>query len=249
MVRFFVTPQDVYTDSIKLNKEDFDHIRSLRLSPDEFFIVCDGNNNDYTCTLDKRDGSFIVRIIRHNEVISEPTIITTIYAAYTKGDRLDYTVQKAVELGVYNVILYESKRCISIPNNIQKKIERLQRIAKEAAKQCGRGIIPKISDIGKLDDAIIDSIGQSDITFFCYEDEDKMHIKEQLEHHFSKEQDNNSIVSVSIITGPEGGFEPYETKLAKSKGANVVSLGKRVLRSETAPIVALTALMYHTDNL
>ncbi|MDR2600506.1 MAG: 16S rRNA (uracil(1498)-N(3))-methyltransferase [Oscillospiraceae bacterium] len=249
MIRFFVAPQDVGADSIKLNSEDFEHIRSLRLAPDELFIVCDGENNDYTCSLGERNERFVVRIVEQKKVLNEPLITSTIYAAYSKGDRLDYTVQKAVELGVYNVILYESKRCVSVPNNIPKRIERLQRIAKEAAKQCGRGIIPKVTDIGKLNDAVVDSIGQSDLTLFCYEDEEKQHIKDLLEFHFSQENKDNKIMSVSIITGPEGGFEPSEAELAKSKGTHIVSLGKRVLRSETAPIVALTALMYHTDNL
>jgi len=251
MIRFFTEPQDISTTSIKMSAEDSKHIRSLRLRPDEVFVVCDGEGNDFICRLGELcDGSY-AEIVEKQKSSGEPSVICKVFVAYSKGDRLDYAVQKSVELGANEIVLFESERCVAVPKDIQKKIDRLQRIALETAKQSGRGRIPRVSSGGHLEEILDESISGSALSILFYECEDRVHLKDVLLQHFSPEnrQSNHDIKQISLITGPEGGFEPHEVDLAKSKGINIVSLGARILRSETAPVVALAAVMFHTGNL
>ena len=250
MVRFFTAQHDISAHSIVLSAEDSDHIRSLRLRPDELFTVCDGEGNDYICRLGKLDADTTAEIVRREKSSGEPSIECRVFLAYSKGDRLDYAVQKSVELGAFEIVLFESGRCISVPRDIPKKTARLQRIALETAKQCGRGIIPVVSSGGKLDN-VVAAAKHSALPIFCYEAEDNLSLKEVLERFFpaSRKPNEDEIKSVSIFTGPEGGFEQAEVELARANSFHIVSLGSRILRSESAPVVALSAFMYHTGNL
>jgi len=251
MIRFFADTDDISENSIKLSPEDADHIRVLRLRPDEQFIICDGNGTDYICRLGDRTGHSTAKIIDQIKSPGEPDIKCKVYMAYSKGDRLDYAVQKSVELGAHEIILFESGRCVAVPHDIPKKIARLQKISLETAKQCNRGIIPKVSHGGSFDSIITDAAGSSGPAILFYEQENNLHIKEVLEQQFPpvQEQKNIKTSSISIITGPEGGFETHEIKHVQSKDIRIVSLGPRILRSETAPVAALAAIMYQTGNL
>ena len=251
MTRFFVDPNDVIDNTIRLSAEDSKHIRSLRLRPDEHFIVCDGNGNDFVCCLGKKEDSSIAEIVEQRSSLGEPSVACTVFIAFQKGERLDYAIQKSVELGTHAIVLYESKRCIAVPSNIAKKIQRLQRIALETAMLCGRGIVPSVSCCGYFKDMVQVAVSSSELTLLCYEDEDNVHLKEVLQQHFPPlcKNEAQKLKTVSVITGPEGGFEPDEVSLAKLSNAQVVSLGQRILRSETAPVVAVSAIMFHTDNL
>jgi len=251
MIRFFTEQKDVSAKSIRLNDEDIKHIRSLRLRPDEQIIVCDGAGCDYVCKLSERNDGTSVEIVDSYKSSGEPTVQCRVYMAYSKGDRLDFAVQKSVELGVHEIILFESERCVAVPNNIPKKVARLQRIALETAKQSGRGIIPAVSSGGNFNEITDDALHGSALTILFYECEDDLHIRDVLDNYFPYEskQANNRTRSISLITGPEGGFEQHEAETARSKGIKTVSLGSRILRSETAPMAALTAIMYQTGNL
>ena len=258
MLRLFAKSQDISGGRIKLSAEDSEHIRSLRLRPDELFVICDGEGADYVCRLGARydgtaagtEGSF-ADIVLKRQSLGEPSIACTVYIAYSKGESLDYAVQKSVELGAHGIVLYKANRCVAVPGNVQKKTERLQRIALESAKQCGRGLIPVVTDGGNFKTAVDLSTQRSALSLLFYEGEDYLHIKEVLEQNFSsfREREEYKISTISVITGPEGGFEPAEVELAKSKGICAVSLGSRILRAETAPVVALSAIMFHTGNL
>jgi len=252
MYRFFADSQNINRSggSIKLNIEDTEHIRVLRLRPDEHFIVCDGHGIDYTCRLGEHDDTSIAEIISQDRSQGEPTVKCSVFSAYQKGERLDYLIQKSVELGVYEIVLFESERCIAVPRDIQKKLTRLRRIALETAKLSGRGRVPAVTSAGRFKDAIKIAASSFSLPLFFYESEDNLHIKDVLENHFlpavnDNETDQNTI---SIITGPEGGFEPHEVDSARMEGFKIVSLGPRILRSETAPAAALAAIMYQTDN-
>ena len=251
MVRFFTETQNISDSSIKMNKEDSEHIRVLRLRPDEQFIVCDGNGIDYVCCLGERGDHTTVNIISQQRSIGEPSLMCKVFIAFQKGDRLDYAVQKSVELGAHEIVLFESGRCIAIPHDLHKKTERLQRIALETAKQCNRGIIPKVSSGGNFDTVVNEVSKCSGVSLLFYESEEYLHLKKVLEENFlpMRESEEYKIKTISIVTGPEGGFEPHEIELARSKDIKIVSLGSRILRSETAPVVALAAIMYHTGNL
>jgi len=251
MIRFFASPQDVTAASIALSEEDAEHIRSLRLRPSELFTVCDGKGVDYICRLGERSDNTIAEIVSRHTSLGEPSIACKVYIAYTKGDRMDYAVQKSVELGASEIVLYESERCVAVPRDLPKKTMRLQRIAMETAKQCNRGAIPKVTSGGGFDSVVNNATTSSALSLLFYEDEQNQSIKQVLEQHFPtlREFEQYETTSVSIITGPEGGFEPSEVKLAQSKDINIVSLGSRILRAETAPVVALASIMYHTGNL
>jgi len=269
MVRFFVLPSDISDGIIALSAEDAVHVRSLRLRPDELFTVCDGQGFDYSCRLGARGDGLTAEVIEVCPSRGEPSVACSVYIAFAKGDRLDYAVQKSVELGVHDIVLYPSERCVSLPGDTEKKRARFQRIALETAKQCDRGHVPTVSIMGSFKEAVrkaalcdakpvIDGRGvlSSGLSLFFYEQEEKLHLKHALEQHCAMQVSegaadvrHNSLDAISIFTGPEGGFEAHEVEFARSAGLVVVSLGPRILRCETAPVVALAAVMFFTDNL
>jgi len=258
MVRFFAAPPDISGGAIQLSADDAVHIRSLRLRPSELFVVCDGEGSDYICRLGE-SGSAVAEIVEKRPSEGEPSIACSVYIALAKGDRLDYAVQKSVELGANEIILFPSARCVAIPGDVSNKTARLRRIALETAKQCGRGRVPNVEALGSLAEAIGRAAGAG-LALFLYECEVKLSLKQALEGYDALSQiadpnpadavrESHSRVTVSIMTGPEGGFEPFEAELAKAAGMLTVTLGSRILRCETAPAAALAALMFHTGNL
>jgi len=250
LIRFFVKPADITDDTVRLSAEDSAHIRSLRIRPTEMFIVCDGNGNDHMCRLgDVKGDHTIAEIIETQPSWGEPSVSCRVYIAYCSGDRLDYAVGKSVELGACEIILYPSHRCEAVPRDAAKRRARLQRIALESAKQCGRGIVPMVSAAGSFQEAI-ESAANADLPLFLYECEEELHLKQALTRYFSGLGDASPHPdALSVVTGPVGGFEPFEAELARAAGLVTVTLGARILRCETAPAAALAAIMYHTDNL
>ena len=242
MIRFFAGPEDISGGTIRLNEEDAEHIHALRLRPSELFTVCDGAGNDYICRLGvaEKSGS-VAEIVQACKSNSEPSVLCSAYVAFAKGDRLEYTVQKSVELGIRDVILFPSERCVSLPGDTTKRITRLKRIAFETAKQCGRGIIPGVSTVDSFAEAVKLALKTS-LPLFLYENEDRVSLKQALEQ-------SSDLKTVSMVSGPEGGFEPHEAEYAQTAGMVSVSLGPRLLRCETAPVAALAAVMYHSGNL
>ena len=297
MVRFFVAPQDITGGSVHLNPDDAAHIRSLRLRPGELFTVCDGEGLDYICHLGMKGDSSIASVIESHPSPGEPSVDCTVYIAFAKGDRLDYAVQKCVELGAYGVVLYPSARCVSVLGDSHKKTARLQRIALETAKQCGRGRVPVVSAVGSFEEAVDSACGglrsgniveavyegslasseaPGHLDLFCYEEEKDRRLKQALDEHFVNTVSSSRSIgqcyeaatgatwdigairtegaigvigAVSVMTGPEGGFEPSEASYAVSAGMVAVSLGPRILRCETAPVAALAAVMFCTGNM
>jgi 16S rRNA (uracil1498-N3)-methyltransferase len=285
MIRFFVAPSDMSGGIIRLSAEDTRHINSLRMRPGELFIACDGEGTDYICRLGEHsvanhksqvtkrkpkleyEGS-VAEIVGIHPFSGEPTVACNVFIAFAKGERLDYAVQKSVELGALNIVIFPSERCVSSPGDISKKTARLQRIALETAKQCGRSRIPAVSAVGSFGAAVRQAapgvgryttcnsqsvlneqpaddrrVGRaSGLSLFFYEQEEQLHLKQALEQR-------GIFDAVSIVTGPEGGFEPHEAELARSSGLITVSLGPRILRCETAPVAALAAIMFYTGNL
>jgi len=246
VIRFFAAPGDISGNLIKLSHDDEKHIRSLRLRPNENFIVCDGNGTDYICVLSQDGDHKTARIKEQKNSPGEPSVLCKAYIAFSKGDRLDYAVQKSVELGVNEVILFKADRCVAIPNDITKKIARLGRISLETAKQCGRGIIPVVSYCGGFTTALSDAVSSSGLSVLLYEDEKEIRFSSVLTASLPVLHEP---MIISTITGPEGGFEPFEIKQAQELNIPVVTLGPRILRSETAPVAALAAIMYETGNL
>ena len=172
---------------------------------------------------------------------AEPTVRSTVFAGLPKGERSDFLVQKCTEAGASEIVFFSCTRCVAKAVNMEKKLERWQRIAEEAAKQSGRGIIPQVSWAGDFAD-MINIANKKDLGLFMYETGEREALSEVLDG-------NRDIKTAAIVTGPEGGFQPFEAELAKIVGLHICSMGERILRCETAPVVALTAAMYATGNL
>ena len=243
MPRFFVTASNIFGGAAYLDAKEAEHLRALRIRKGESFTVCDGKGTDYTCRLTEvsADGAQ-AEIVETVQTVSEPTVECTAYIAFAKGDRLETAVQKSIELGAAEIVLFPSARCVSKPEGLSliKKTARLQKIAEEAAKQSGRGKIPNVV-VSPSFDKMIFQASKADLPLFFYEEETVRHLKDAL-------SEKPEYKTISIVTGPEGGFDPEEAAFAKENDVLSVSLGPRILRCETAPVAALSAIMYHTNN-
>ena len=169
------------------------------------------------------------------------SVKVTVLCGLPKGDKTDYIIQKSVEAGAEEILFFNSDRCVARPDKPEKKLERWQRIAEEAAKQSGRGIIPQVGWAGDFAGAL-DVAVKKELGLFMYETGEREALNDVLGA-------NSGIASAAIITGPEGGFAQFEADLARIAGLHICSMGERILRCETAPVVALTAVMYATGNL
>ena len=244
MARFFVKSNSINDNTITVSGSDAFHIaRSLRMAVGDKVTVCDENANEYLCSLSKiRDDECLLDVISTRAGTTESPVEITLYMAYPKGDKLETVVQKSVELGVCEVIPFESSRCIKRPaeDKLGKITERMCRIAEEAAKQCGRSRLPKVAKMIKLSE-VLTQIGSYDLVLFCYEGEGATSLKTIL-NSYEKESGR-----IAVIIGSEGGFSPSEAESIISKGARCVNLGPRILRCETAPDYCLSAISYHFE--
>ena len=242
MPRFFMAGTNIMGGMAIMTGRDAEHVRVLRLRPGEDMIICDGQGTDYKCRLVKADKEQVeAEVIEVVRCPAEPSVKVTVLCGLPKGDKTDYIIQKCVEAGAYEILFFNSSRCIAKLGNEEKKLERWQRIAEEAAKQSGRGIIPQVGWAGELADAF-DAAVKKDVGLFMYETGEREVLNEVLDA-------NKTAATAAIITGPEGGFAQFEAELAKIVGLHICSMGERILRCETAPVVALTAAMYATGNL
>lgn len=240
MPRFFIdyVPEEIAV----LTGADGKHIaKSLRMHPGESLILCDSIGTDYHCKIDRIDGETVtVRVLSFCRSVSEPSVRATLYQAFSKADKMETVVQKAVELGASRIVPMMTARCISRPDakTAQKKCERWQKIAEEAAKQSGRGVIPQVAAPMEFQEAILEA-AQEDVVLFFYEGGGESIAT------LIQPKDR----SAAIFIGPEGGFSEEEVAFAKAHGARVATLGPRILRTETAPIAALAAIMLASGNM
>ena len=242
MPRFFMAGTNILGGMAIMKGRDAEHVRVLRLRPGEDMIICDGKGTDYKCRLVKADKEQVeAEVIEVVPCPAEPTVQVTVLCGLPKGDKTDYIIQKCVEAGASEIMFFQSDRCVAKPDKPEKKLERWQRIAEEAAKQSGRGIIPQVSWAGEYADAL-NVANQKELGLFMYETGEREALNAVLEA-------NSDVKTAAIVTGPEGGFAPFEADLARIVGLHICSMGERILRCETAPVVAVSALMYATGNL
>lgn len=238
MPRFFKTD---FNNSPFVDGEDASHIaKSLRMRVGEQLTVCDTNGNDYLCEITSIDSSRVdFNIISESKTISEPSVAVTLFQCMPKSDKMDNVVKQSVELGVTEITPVISSRCVSVPDAkaSAKKAERWQRIANEAAGQSGRGILPKVNNVITFKQ-MLTALNNFDNILIFYEN-GGVPIS-------SLEIANGKC---AIIIGPEGGFDLSEVEAAKQIGAEVCTLGKRILRTETAPLAALSSIMTLTGNM
>lgn len=235
------TEYDGVSEKIYLNEEQSRHItKSLRMKKGDMLTVCTGDGNDYGCIIDdiNKDGARLA-VCYKQASDSEADIKISLYQGVPKGDKFEDIIQKCTELGVYEIIPVLTKRCVSRPQEKQaeKKRQRYARIALEAAQQSGRGIVPEIKKMTELKTAV--SQCEADIKIVFYEGGG-----EPLSAIIKK-----GAKSAAVFIGPEGGFEKEEVELLKQNGAVAATLGKRILRTQTAPVAALSAIMLLTGNL
>ena len=242
MPRFFANSDNITNDTIRIVGDDAYHIaRSLRMAVGDSLTVSDGDGTDYYCTLTRiRDEECECKINEKLSSKAEPKIKISLFMAFPKGDKLETVVQKAVELGASEITPFESSRCIKRPkaDKVDKQTARLTRIAHEAAKQSGRARLPKVNAPLSYSEMLSAAVA-SDLALFCYEDEEAMTIKAALRE--------KECTSISVIVGSEGGFSPEEANKARDCGCVSVTLGPRILRCETAPDYALSAISYETE--
>lgn len=246
MPKFFVEKNQIDNDYVNICGDDAHHIsRSLRMAVGEHITVSDKSEFEYECVLEKfLESSVSAKIINKYPLSSEPDIRVHLYQALPKGEKLDFIIQKSVECGVYDITPFESERCVvKVKSDAEsRKGDRRNKISLEAAKQCGRGIIPVVNPTLSFEQMITNA-SKSDLTLFCYEGKDT----EPLGVVLRNIENRSALKDISIIIGSEGGFSSTEAELAKSSGFTLVGLGKRILRAETAAIMSLSCLVYEFE--
>lgn len=242
MARFFVSPEEFREDFMVLTGENAAHAKVLRLKSGEKITVCNGQGSELLCTIsDVSNGQISLVVEKRSASETEARINASIYMAFSKGDKFEHVIQKATELGAFEIIAFPSARCVSKPDekSLKKKLERWQKIAESAAEQSGRGRVPAVLVLNSYFEAI-QRAAQSDVSILFYENERNFTLREALR--------KKEYQSISLLTGPEGGLEEKEVRMAIEAGVYVCTLGKRILRCETAPLCALSAVMYDSGE-
>ena len=241
--KFFLAPGAVCGSFLTLDGENAAHAKVLRLKPGETVTVCDGRGTDYSCTISDISANQVCLVVDSAcRSASEPPVQCSIYMAYAKADKLEHVIQKATELGAYKIVAFPSSRCVSRPDDasIRKKLERWQKIAASAAAQSGRGRIPEVLTADSFEAAVARAAA-CELSLFPYENERTLPLRWAVGDGTAK--------TVSIMTGPEGGFSEEEVRLAQAAGMQICSLGPRILRCETAPLCTLSAVLYASGAL
>ena len=238
MIRFFVTPEETLSDRLLLTGENAQHAKVLRLKAGEEILVCDGAGQECLCEVTDFDGKQLcaqVKLRRASQ--TEAAVRVSVYMAFPKADKLEHVIQKATELGAYEIVAFPSARCVSKPDekSLKKKLERWQKIAASAAEPACRGRNPQVRVHSSFQSALKEA-AQADTAMMFYEHEQAVTLKMALAQ--------KPYQMVSILTGPEGGLEQREVEQAREAGLQVCTLGKRILRCETAPLCELSATMY-----
>ena len=238
MVRFFVSPEELFGENVILTGENAQHAKVLRLKAGEQALVCDGEGKECLCRItDTAGGQFVLAVQQRRESETEAAVQVSVFLAFPKADKLEHVIQKATELGAYEIVAFPSARCVSKPDekSLKKKLERWQKIAASAAEQSGRGRVPQVLVLPSYKTAL-ERAAKADKALLFYENERATTLRMALT--------DGAYKTVSLLTGPEGGLEGSEVEQAMATGLQVCTLGRRILRCETAPLCALSAVMY-----
>lgn len=246
MPKFFVPKENIHDDTIVINSADVSHItRVLRMGCKDSLLLCDGRGYDYDAVIESvSQHEIICRITDKRKSITEPNIQVTLFQGLPKASKMEYIIQKTTELGISEIVPCRLSRCvvkIDGAKEEKKKLERWQKITEAAAKQSGRGRIPAMERILSLDEAI-EELKKCDLAFAPYECEDSNGIKTFL-------RSAGEVKSIGFIIGPEGGFDMEEIEKLRNAGIKTVTLGKRILRTETAGEAVLAVLMYEKGDI
>lgn len=255
MDRFFVEPEHLNLDdrTLYIDGEDVKHIsKVLRYGQGDEIEVCDSNGHEYICRIESIDKTRIdLSIVNEVDINRESRIRVSLYQGVPKSTKMDIILQKLTEAGVDEIVLVNTKRSVvNIKGDkADKKFDRWERIIYEAAKQCKRGLIPKLRGILTFKEALED-MGKNDINICPYEVEKSLGIKEALQTDQVKRiLENKDEVRVGIFIGPEGGFAEEENEMVKAAGIASVTMGPRIFRTETASIVATAITLYELGDI
>ena len=245
MYHFFVSPDQVRENHIYIEGSDVNHIKNvLRMRVGEVLEISDGNNTNYLCEIESLEDEEICVVILEQQ-ISEVELPSKIYLfqGLPKNDKMELIIQKAVELGAYEIVPVATKRAVVKldEKKAHKKVERWNSIAEGGAKQSGRSYVPKVNSVMSFKEAIAYA-SELDVKLIPYELAEGMQETKRVITNIKPGQ------SIGIFIGPEGGFEPSEISYAMEAGVTPITLGKRILRTETAGITTLSILMYQLEN-
>lgn len=245
MPRFFT--QDITEMGGCITGEDAKHIaKVLRMKVGDELTVCDTKGRDYDCMIEEIGaGEVRLKVLSVAPSQSEPDVRAHLYQAMPKADKMETIIQKAVELGAASITPVMTRRCVSRPDakSMDKKLVRYNRIALEAAKQCGRGVVPPVLPLLELPQAL-EQMQRTGCPILFYEN-----ATAPAKQVIAKARESGKELEIAVLIGAEGGFDEDEVALAMEHGCHILSLGKRILRCETAPLAALTILMYETGNM
>ena len=246
MPKFFTARENIKDTTLIIDSEDANHLKKvLRINVGDVITVCDGAGIDYTVKVSEIGKNEIeCDIIDRKKSDTEPNINITLYQGLPKAAKMDYIIQKNTELGISKIVPAKLARCVvKLENKAaeDKKCERWQKIAIASAKQSGRGIVPVIDNPMTVDE-IIEDVKDYDLVFVPYECEDQSRLKTIVESVPDAKD-------IAFIIGPEGGFDISEIEKLKAAGIKTVTLGKRILRTETAAESVVSMLMYAYDEI
>ncbi len=238
MARFFVPTDAIEDTTAVIRGGDVLHItKVLRMKQGDTLTVCDGEKTDYFCEIAQTSKKeIILNILERTDNKCEPDCRVTLYQGVPKGAKMEYLIQKCVEVGIYRIVPVMTERTIAKGEN---KNERWNKVAEEAAKQSGRGIVPEVLPVMGFDDAL-DKMAGHEISIMPYEEEENRTLRSVLR--------GKTPSDIGVMIGPEGGFSENETKKAQEVGAVLVTLGKRILRTETAGMAVLSNIMYEFEQ-
>lgn len=248
MRKFFVKEEQVNDKVIEITGDDVNHIRNvLRLECGEKIVLCDMDNSiNYVCEISKIEKDKILCIIQNKtENQAEGNVQITIFQGLPKADKMELIIQKGTELGVKEFIPVNFERCIVKlkGKDEEKKIDRWQKIAEMAAKQSGRDIVPKITNIESIKN-ICNLIPNYDIVLIAYENEKENTLKQELKKLKNIKQN----IKIGVVIGPEGGITEEEINLLKQSGGKIITLGNRILRTETVCLMCASIIMYELED-
>ena len=248
MPRFYVDPSNIFGDRMVLDGGEYNHLKNvLRKQVGDTLLICDGEGHEFDCRIAAyENGQVIFDILETRDGNTELGISVTLYQGLPKKDKLEWIIEKAVELGAARVVPVSCARSIAKwddPAREEKKVKRFQAIAEAASKQCGRGVIPTVGSVVSFAEAMKEAKAESDVILFPYENAEGMQATEAVMKSIKKRD------KVAVFIGPEGGFAPEEVTLAEQNGAKVISLGRRILRTETAAMAVLSHLMIQAETL
>ena len=246
MPRFFIKENQIQNNKITIIGEDVNHIKNvIRKQIGDIIEICNQDNEkSYKCEIEKIEEKQITTKIIEELKAQESNIKVDIFQGLPKAEKMELIIQKSVELGANAIIPVNMKRCVVKldSKSEEKKIERWQKISESAAKQCGRNNIPEVKHLVNIKN-ICNKIKDYDAMIVAYENEKENTLKQEL----TKLKNKQKNLKIGIVIGPEGGLEENDVKLLKESGAKIITLGHRILRTETVALNMLSIIMYELE--